>query len=371
MLNLMGYAIVSIMNNLTGQIFTHLTVRKPTNRRSKRKEIVWDCICDCGTTCYYATSKLKTGKAKTCGSCSKPDRTKRNREARKRDREKAGKIPFSHLPTKKQLFLINDFLFGLDYKELSDRYMVSQDTIRTGIQLYRDRMNSAYELNYMANIQKTQIDDTAIQKALQVTFISDELQDMLSADDTEVLTDHELMYCYIFSSTGSNELALKESQLDTVLRDKTPIRQRYLGMFLREKPNLKLFLKALQDEKLSKLDASKERVQLELINQIEQLKERTAFVELTGTDRSNLLRAIELLGKSLGAFTDKVQVEEVSGASALDKLIEMAKEAHGTVIQNTGGRALPDTESFKPVGLLDRPSVSDGSEGMEQEDLSE
>lgn len=359
------------MNNLTGQIFSHLTVRKPTNRRTKRKEIVWDCICECGRTCYYPTPKLKTGKAKTCGSCTKMERTKRSRENRKRDRENLGKIPFSQLPLKKQLFLINDFLFGLDYKELSERYLVSQDTIRTGIRLYRDRLNSAFELNYMANIQKTSIDDSAIQKALQVTFISDQLQDMLSDDTTEVLTDHELMYCYIFSNTGSNELALKESQLDTVLKEKTPIRLRYLGMFLRQKPNIKQFLMVLQEEKLKDLDASKQRVQAELITQIERLKEYDGLETLTASGRSNLIRCIELLGKTVGSFVDRVEIEEVNAANALDKLVEMAKKANGTTLPDTGGHPLPDSEVFEPVGLLDRSGVPERSEGVEQENLPE
>jgi hypothetical protein len=247
--------------------------------------------------------------------------------------------------------------------------MVSQDTIRTGISLYRDRLNSAYELNYMANIQKTQIDDTAIQKALQVTFISDQLQDMLSDDFTEVLTDHELMYCYIFANTGSNELALAESQLDTVLNDKTPIRLRYLGMFLREKPNVKQFIKALQDEKLKQLDTSKERVQVELITQIEQLKEITAIGDgLNATNRSNLLRAIEMLGKSIGAFTDRVELSEVKATDALDKLIEMAKEAQGS--DGVERYSMLGDGSSESVGLPADSDMEGSSEVLEQEDVS-
>lgn len=361
------------MNILTGQIFSHLTIRKPTNRRSKTKEIIWDCICECGNTCYYPASKLKAGKAKTCGKCSDLERRKRSRESQKRDRMNKGKVPFSQLSTKQQLFLINDFLFGLDYKELSVRYNVSQGTLRNGIRLYRERLNSAYELNYMANIQKTQVDNKAIEKALQVTFISDTLQDMLSADDTEVLTDHELMYCYIFTNTGSNEMALKESGLDICLTEATPIRVRYLGMFLREKPNIKQFIQVLQKEKIAALDASKERVQSELILQIEQLKELTALGGgITGTDRSNLLRAIELLGKSIGAFTDKLEIQEVKAANALDRLIEMAKQANTS---DSGDDSevweLPGADGSEPTGLLDRPSVPPSSEGMEQESVPE
>ena len=284
-----------------------------------------------------------------------------------------GKVPFSQLSLKQQLFCINDFLFGLDYKELTEKYGVSYTTLRNGVKLYRERLNSAYELNYMANIQKTQVDDKAIQKALQVTFISDTLQDMLSDDHTEVLTDHELMYCYLFANTGSNEMALKESQLIKCLTETTPIRVRYLGMFLREKPNIKHFIQVLQKEKIAQLDASKERVQSELIQQIEQLKEITALTGgITGTDRSNLIRSIELLGKTVGAFTDKIEIQEVKAADALDKLIEMAKEANSPAGPDDPEEwTLPGPISGKPAGLLNRPDILECSEGMEQEDLSE
>jgi hypothetical protein len=84
---------------------------------------------------------------------------------------------------------------------------------------------------------------------------------------------------------------------------------------------------------------------------------------LSGTGRSNLLRAIELLGKTVGAFVDKVEIQEVKAADALDQLIEMAKSAN---TPDTGddpkGTDMLGTESFEPVGLLDRPSVPERSE---------
>jgi len=77
---------------------------------------------------------------------------------------------------------------------------------------------------------------------------------------------------------------------------------------------------------------SKKYVQSELIKQVEQLKEVIASDNGSQRARGAMLKAIELLGRSVGAFVDKVQVEQVDPSKALDQLIEMAKEetAHGT-----------------------------------------
>lgn len=277
---------------------------------------------------------------------------------------KAGKRRFSNLTPAKQSEIITAFSFGLSYKDLSEKYLVTPDTVRNGIRLYRDKLNSAFELNYMANAKKTVLSAEVIEKALQTTFVSDTLRDMLSADEEETLTDHEIMYCYLFVNTGSNEIAMKESQLDTCLKEKSPVRISYLGMFLRQKPNLKLYIQTLQQAKIDEVKASKEIVQKELILQIEQVKEIVSRGTGTVGDRSNLIRLIELLGKSVGAFVDKVEVTEVKAVDALDTLLDMAKKS----VSSDGGEewALPGDTSDGGAGLLIGAPVQDGSSGVEQ-----
>ena len=43
--------------------------------------------------------------------------------------------------------------------------------------------------------------------------------------------------------------------------------------------------------------------------------------------RAQILKTIELLGKTVGAFTERIEIHEVDPANALDQLIEMAQEA--------------------------------------------
>ena len=71
----------------------------------------------------------------------------------------------------------------------------------------------------------------------------------------------------------------------------------------------------------------KARVQTELIDQIEQMK-----ASGSSKNRMAMMRAIELLGKTVGAFVDRVEVREVNPNDALDQLIEMAQEAQITEV---------------------------------------
>jgi hypothetical protein len=51
--------------DLTGQTFGRLTVVAKTNRRSNGA-VVWECLCQCGTTTYQRTDKLKINQSCGC-----------------------------------------------------------------------------------------------------------------------------------------------------------------------------------------------------------------------------------------------------------------------------------------------------------------
>lgn len=52
--------------DLTGKIFSELTVVGPTDKR-KNGAIVWECLCSCGKTTYVQTGNLTSGHTKSCG----------------------------------------------------------------------------------------------------------------------------------------------------------------------------------------------------------------------------------------------------------------------------------------------------------------
>lgn len=80
----------------------------------------------------------------------------------------------------------------------------------------------------------------------------------------------------------------------------------------------------LKEARVEDIKASKQIVQHELINQVEQLKEAVARGSNPST-RGHLLRALELLGKTVGAFEDRLTVTNENAAESLDRLLEMAK----------------------------------------------
>lgn len=52
--------------DMTGQRFGRLNVIKDSGKRI-HKEVVWECLCDCGNTCYVTGYSLRAGKTKSCG----------------------------------------------------------------------------------------------------------------------------------------------------------------------------------------------------------------------------------------------------------------------------------------------------------------
>lgn len=58
--------------DLSGKRFGRLTAKKIV---SKRPQVMWECMCDCGKTVNVSATNLKAGKAKSCG-CINTERMK-------------------------------------------------------------------------------------------------------------------------------------------------------------------------------------------------------------------------------------------------------------------------------------------------------
>lgn len=56
--------------NLVGQKFGRLTVIEDDGSRTKSKEILWKCECECGNVKHVRGADLKAGHTKSCG-CAK------------------------------------------------------------------------------------------------------------------------------------------------------------------------------------------------------------------------------------------------------------------------------------------------------------
>jgi hypothetical protein len=60
--------------DITGQRFGRLLAVRPTIQRQHRS-VVWECLCDCGSTVFVRSSSLTGGFTKSCG-CLKKEITK-------------------------------------------------------------------------------------------------------------------------------------------------------------------------------------------------------------------------------------------------------------------------------------------------------
>jgi hypothetical protein len=100
--------------------------------------------------------------------------------------------------------------------------------------------------------------------------------------------------------------------------------------YLNSKENVATYIKEIREKRFIDSDIGKARVQSELLDQLQ-------YMKASGDPRykKDILRCIELLGKTVGAFTERIELTQVDPSSALDKLIEMAQEAEVRSITTT------------------------------------
>lgn len=136
-------------------------------------------------------------------------------------------------------------------------------------------------------------------------------------------------YAFHFAISNDNKGALKEAGLLCGLLKprgeeggnyNSAVRLR--GQYLRSLPQVREEIDRVKLACIKDKDINTPYLQSELVQQLDQLKE---VVHDNPTQRSSLIKCIELLGKSCGAWIDTVKVETVDPSSALDHLIEMAK----------------------------------------------
>lgn len=77
-------------HDLSGERFGRLTVIKDSGRRTARKVIIWDCICDCGNNKYVPTDYLTSGDTRSCG-CLFKEISRRPKNVRHGDATRSGK----------------------------------------------------------------------------------------------------------------------------------------------------------------------------------------------------------------------------------------------------------------------------------------
>lgn len=241
-----------------------------------------------------------------------------------KEMRKASVIVRKPLEDSEKYQIISKYSEGVPLEEIA--LGVSRDTrvVQELILQTLNSMNSIKETNDLLKVQCSS-DLRKVQGATPTRF--------LSADFLQKLEDSAEIYAYYYGQTGDNKFSLEQAGLASGLSIRMPKQTRdYIlrirGQYIREIPSIKKYIQEIQDKKIQEYKCEKPQVQMELVSQIEELKE---VVVNDPRQRGNLLKALELLGRTIGAFTDRVEVEEADARSGLQIILERArKEAMGS-----------------------------------------
>ena len=161
---------------------------------------------------------------------------------------------------------------------------------------------------------------------------------LLSAPDAHTLTSAEVKFCWSYVSSLDLDEAIFASGFDAGLYEENKsnpsgspvgvagfdacIKMRIA--YLKSKPNLQAFIKRIRKEAVLNVGIDKDFLQKEILLQIEGLKLSQTM------DAKKLLRDyILMLGRSFGAFTDKVEIEEIDHGKTIEKLLMASRETQG------------------------------------------
>jgi phage terminase small subunit len=252
---------------------------------------------------------------------------KKEWEKREEYKKRRKKEPLTPL---RKAELCYDYGRGMELEEIREKYHVDKHFLTYLLDDHINKLlNRREELALKTHDPKVRV--RSLQKIKDAQLITEKFLEKLSENDDETLTNEEALFCQLYVRTGNAEEAITGSNLDDGLiqkgsgdRDRAGYRRAILvrSSYLQEKPNVKEYIDTLRRSLFDTDDIDKRKVQELLIEEIYKMK---ALGD--PRDKVNIRQTIELLGKTIGAFTEKVEIHEVDPSKSLDALIEMAKEA--------------------------------------------
>lgn len=229
--------------------------------------------------------------------------------------------------TKEEYFyqILDKYLKGTPPSQLSLEFHYTEEKI---VQMMEEHFRDVANAKAAHSLVITRRDgyNPVIEKLKATEVINEEFLSLLSPDDSPTLTEEEALFSWIYVHKGDSIEAIEESKLTGGLfPDRVVTYNRGLltrSLYLQNKNNVAQYIKELREKKYYTEDITKQYVQELLLEQIAQMK-----MKGDKKDAVNLRQTIELLGKTIGAFTEKIEVHEIDPSRSLDLLIEMAKEA--------------------------------------------
>jgi hypothetical protein len=221
--------------------------------------------------------------------------------------------------------ILDLYLKGATIKELSNQFHYDEDKVRSMIDDHHEQLANSRAAHSLIITSKEGY-NPVLEKLKAIEVINDEFLSKLSPEDSPTLSEEEALFCWIYVHKGDSQEAIEMATLDTGLfKEQIVTYKRGIfsrSLYLQNKNNVAQYITQLREQRYYTEDISKQYIQQLLLEQIDQVKSKG-----DRKDAVHLRQLIELLGKTIGAFTEKIEVMEYNPSRSLDLLIEMAQEA--------------------------------------------
>lgn len=230
--------------------------------------------------------------------------------------------------------MLEDYMNGMGFSEIGKKYGFNTEPTRWFLQEHIKALRNIHETRLLIEDQKADDNCTTaltkkgtLSKTLSFKGVKDIDQKInecflnkLSDPLDHILTEDEINYCYLIVHENNWQNAMEDSGLNEgLLRSndgyKRALRLRHL--YLKKKPNIAKYINELQLKNLKEAKLDKQHVQSKLIQRIEILENQN-----DPKHETTLAKYYHMLGQSVGAFTEKIEIQEVS----LDDVVKQMKE---------------------------------------------
>ena len=221
--------------------------------------------------------------------------------------------------------ILDHYLKGATTPWLAEEFNYPEDKINQMIREHHEQLTNSRMAHSLCITSKEGY-NPVLEKLKAIEVINDDFLGKLSPNDSPTLTEEEALFCWIYVHKGDSHEAIEMSTLDIGLfKDQVVTYKRAVfsrSLYLQNKNNIAQYITQLREQRYYTEDISKQYIQQLLLEQIDQVKSKG-----DRKDAVHLRQLIELLGKTIGAFTEKIEVMEYNPSKSLDLLIELASAA--------------------------------------------
>lgn len=233
--------------------------------------------------------------------------------------------------------IIDHYIYsGMSLSQIAEKFNTSADNINLIVERHTKALLNIRESKALLSYRDPQVHAKFCKEVLDPDQINKPFLEKLSEPDSLYLSDAEVVYCELFNYNGDDIVALEKAKLNVGLKkakdpkDREEYKQSLMlrSFYLKRKPNVAAYLTKLQEEKVRAIVDGKGFIQSELLAVIERIRNSEGDKHV-----ANHLKAISELGRTLGAFEEKVVIENINADSAIDKILQRAKEAKARIIE--------------------------------------